>query len=253
MLQTGERRVIECIQQHLSNPIEDMGVESCGIWHDLPSLPAGRYGSWTFLAQPKQPSPSSTRANGVNGGAAAIGVSEPVAVQCIVRPMADDAGGVGDLGLSISLRSVAIMHNTTASALSVQLLVPSSASTDDGPPQTDALPVLTHGTPSVLDIGAEWTLDLGTVPAGGFPSIPPQYTKCRLPTCTPASETNSNSGFQWPDASTAFWLKLRTRHDGTHDTSHVCRRHSTCQLQSSFRPHGHARLLEVKEVEDLIV
>ena len=190
--------------------IDDLMIEAGGVWHVLPPLPAGRFGTWTFLAHAKQP--DSTRPNsGTNGGGAkppAASLSEPVAVQCVVRPLADEAGAVGGAGLSVVVRSIAVVHNATDTAVAVQLLVPSNLSsgavdlTDDASTSgAQHHPTLTHATASAMDLGADKLLDLGVVPAGGTLPIPPQLSNVAYLRTRPATD-----GFQWPDASAAFWL-----------------------------------------------
>lgn len=202
--------------------VDELLVEAGGIWHALPQLPVGRFGTWTFLAQPK---PHSTAVNAarLSHEAAvsstpvplATGLSDPVAVQCVARPMADEAGGVSGAGLSVLLRSVALIHNATTSAVAAQLLVPAAgaASATDGDyfqaaDTTDVAkatnsrhPTTLYATASALDIGCDKIVDLGVVAAGGSLPIPPHLASIAHLRVRPAGDE-----YLWPESADAFWL-----------------------------------------------
>ena len=87
--------------------LQMLSVEVDGVWHTLPPLPNLKAGAWTLLARPPPSAPTGS-------------VAEPVALQCVVRPL----GGVGrgDNGVAVSVRSLVTVHNTTNAALHVQVL-----------------------------------------------------------------------------------------------------------------------------------
>ena len=211
-----------------SASVDEISIEAGGVWHILPPLPSGRFGSWTLLALPRSPQQAQAHAS------AAGYVAEPVAVQCKVRPMADDVGASGGTGLSITIRSLATVHNSTSTAIGIQLLLPTDAATNATADMSIGLetgvarqqPVLAHATASAMDIGVERILELGIVTPGGSLPIPPHlanvaYLRAR-PTGATVGEGPTAGGatidgdagsdasrplvFQWPEASQSFWL-----------------------------------------------
>ena len=212
--------------------IEELSLEASGTWHALPPLPVGRFGSWNVLGQPKMASGGG--GGGGRGGAA--GVAEPVAVQCIVRAMADESAGVDGPGVAIVVRSLAMVHNATSAPLALQLLLPSGNAPHldaDAGPVAPQLSRMDPATPSAIDIGVERLLELGVVPPGASHPIPPHLANTAYIRVKPALDDDSTrddssreEAWPWPDALEAFWL-------GSYNHT---RRHARqlARLQSAF-------------------
>ena len=151
----------------------------------LPQIPPGRFG---VARSRRRVAPAVASSTGHSTRLPlSLSLSEPVAVQYVVRPMADDSGGTDGTGLSVKVRSIGAVRNSTASAICVQLLLPHGANVREGggaQPDDAAVddavgraalerPHLSHATPSAVDIGVEHLLEVGPIPPGGTHPIPP--------------------------------------------------------------------------------
>ena len=198
-----------------SADIDELIIDANGIPHAIPPLPSGRFGSWTLLAKPKAspgtlqaatPPVSSTREQTSSASAhvPTNTIGEPVAVQCTVRPLAEGAGAGVGRNLSLVMRSIASVQNTTSTALAVQLLMPAAGGTEGGGMEVlPAAHMLSRAiaTPSAVDLGFEQLLDLGILPAGGAMPIPPQLANVAHLRARPV-----HGNYSWPEASESFWL-----------------------------------------------
>jgi hypothetical protein len=169
--------------------VEEISLMAGGAWHILPPLAAGRFGSWTVLgerrderrAEPRPPAgaqlgaPAHRRAassgahlgapsaahhrtpssgtGSASGGAPPVG--EPVAVQCTVRAMTDDAAGVHGPGVAVVVRSLAMVHNATSTPLALQLLLPVANGSNGPNGSHDESEPTVPAPPSALDLGVD--------------------------------------------------------------------------------------------------
>jgi len=194
LVPTGETRAVAATDALIA--VEEISLMAGGAWHILPPLPAGRFGSWTVLGERRderraEPRPSagaqlgapahrrsassgahlgapsaahhrtpSSGTGSASGGAPPVG--EPVAVQCTVRAMTDDAAGVHGPGVAVVVRSLAMVHNATSTPLALQLLLP-VANGPNGPNGShDESEPTVPAPPSALDLGVDSCLILAS-------------------------------------------------------------------------------------------
>ena len=213
LIPTGESRTVHLDVKEMSSAvISELSMDASGIWHELPPIAPGRFGSWHTLARaaPAQPVASSTGTQGTRLPLS-LSLSEPVAVQYVVRPTADDSGTAGSTGLAVRIRSIGAIRNSTERPICVQLLLPhgvnvketsEAAFGDVSDSYAQDRPQLSHATPSAVDIGVDHLLEVGSIPPGGTLPIPPHLSSVAYVRVRPAD----HEGYQWPEAKDSFWL-----------------------------------------------
>ena len=178
--------------------VEELAVQSDAGWHALPPFPSGRCGSWTLLAG----------AAGRRRGSVFRhqSISEPLAVQCSVRALADGADGV-----ALTVRSLIRLHNSTSQPLALQLVVPPPTDDDapaeslevvaeDGAPPPPPPPPPPDAAAGTAAEAASERIDLGVLQPGESAFVPPHLSTAHL-RARPAAGASG-----WPSLDEAYWL-----------------------------------------------